>query len=98
MGVKIAGIKAILTGRLREKTAFIFWANVGRFRPRADLSVHAPPDDDQKRKSVSHRPGRKKHPGIIEKTGVKIDIDDGGLIVIASVDSGAARQAMEIIG
>ena len=42
-------------------------------------------------------PGGKNIRGIIEKTGVKIDIDDSGLIVIASVDSEAARQAMEII-
>jgi polyribonucleotide nucleotidyltransferase len=42
-------------------------------------------------------PGGKNIRGIIEQTGVKIDIDDSGLIVIASVDSEAARRAMEII-
>ncbi len=35
--------------------------------------------------------------GIIEQTGVKIDIDDAGLINIASSDEESARKAMDII-
>ncbi len=35
--------------------------------------------------------------GIIEKTGVKIDIEDSGLISIASVDGEAAKQAIDMI-
>jgi len=42
-------------------------------------------------------PGGKMIRSIIEKTGVKIDIDDSGLITIASVDEDAANKAIEII-
>jgi len=35
--------------------------------------------------------------GIVEQTGVKIDIDDSGLINIASPDGESAKKAMEII-
>lgn len=35
--------------------------------------------------------------GIVEQTGVKIDIEDSGLINIASPDGESARKAMEII-
>ncbi|MEW6001335.1 MAG: polyribonucleotide nucleotidyltransferase [Nitrospirota bacterium] len=35
--------------------------------------------------------------GIVEQTGAKIDIDDSGLINIASPDEESARKAMEII-
>ncbi len=43
-------------------------------------------------------PGGKVVRGIIEKTGVKIDIEDDGTISIASTDAEAARRAMEMIG
>jgi len=36
--------------------------------------------------------------GIVEQTGVKIDIEDDGTVAIASVDEAAAQRAMEIIG
>ena len=42
-------------------------------------------------------PGGKMIRSIIEKTGVKIDVEDSGVISIASVDEAAAKQAMEII-
>jgi len=42
-------------------------------------------------------PGGKMIRSIIERTGVKIDVDDSGVISIASVDEAAAKQAMEII-
>src|SRR3990172_979281 len=42
-------------------------------------------------------PGGKMIRRIIEKTGVKIDVEDSGVISIASVDEAAAKQAMEII-
>ena len=35
--------------------------------------------------------------GIIDQTGVKIDIDDSGLINIASPDEESAKKAMDII-
>jgi polyribonucleotide nucleotidyltransferase len=36
--------------------------------------------------------------GIIEKTGVKIDIEDDGNITIASIDSEATQMAIAMIG
>ncbi|WDT82622.1 MAG: S1 RNA-binding domain-containing protein [Candidatus Manganitrophus sp.] len=35
--------------------------------------------------------------GIIEKTGVKIDIEDDGTIHIASMDDAAAKEAIEMV-
>jgi len=43
-------------------------------------------------------PGGKIIRGIVEQTGVKIDIEDDGTVAIASVDEAAAQKAMEIIG
>jgi polyribonucleotide nucleotidyltransferase len=43
-------------------------------------------------------PGGKVVRGIVEKTGVKIDIEDDGTILIASADAEAAKQAMDMIG
>ncbi|MHB8422652.1 MAG: polyribonucleotide nucleotidyltransferase [Leptospirales bacterium] len=42
-------------------------------------------------------PGGKVIRGITEKTGVKIEIDDSGLIQIASTDEVAAQKAVEMI-
>ena len=42
-------------------------------------------------------PGGKIIKGIIEMTGVKINVDDTGLINIASMDAEQAKKAMEII-
>jgi polyribonucleotide nucleotidyltransferase len=42
-------------------------------------------------------PGGKVIRGITEKTGAKIEIDDSGLIQIASVDEAAAQRAVDMI-
>jgi polyribonucleotide nucleotidyltransferase len=106
MDIKIAGInKEILTEALRqakEGRLFILDKMLEAISaPRPELSVHAPRILTMtiKKEKIGEviGPGGKNIRGIIEKTGVKIDIDDSGLIVIASVDSEAARQAMEII-
>ena len=69
--------------------------------PRAELSVHAPRIitiyvKQEKIKDVIG-PGGKNIKGIIEKTGVKIDIDDSGKVNIASADDEAAQKAIAII-
>jgi len=69
--------------------------------PRSELSVHAPRIitiyvRQEKIKDVIG-PGGKNIKGIIEKTGVKIDIDDSGKVNIASADDEAARKAIAII-
>jgi polyribonucleotide nucleotidyltransferase len=43
-------------------------------------------------------PGGKIIRGIVEQTGVKIDIEDDGTVAIASADEAAAHKAMDIIG
>ncbi len=42
-------------------------------------------------------PGGKVIRGIIEQTGVKIDVQDDGTVTIASVDESAAKKAQQII-
>src|ERR1700733_14692233 len=43
-------------------------------------------------------PGGKVFRGIIEQTGVKIDVEDDGTIHVASNDPDAAKKALQIIG
>jgi polyribonucleotide nucleotidyltransferase len=70
-------------------------------RPRAELSKYAPrilsltiPRD---RIGDVIGPGGKVIRGIIEQTGAKIDVDDDGTVVIASVDPEAGQQAFEMV-
>jgi polyribonucleotide nucleotidyltransferase len=70
--------------------------------PRAALSPHAPRiytmhiATDKIRDVIG--PGGKVIRGIIEQTGVKIDVSDDGTIHIASADEASASKAMKIIG
>ena len=69
--------------------------------PRPNLSMHAPRiytmhiKQDKIRDVIGS--GGKVIRGIIEQTGVKIDIDDSGLINIAAADGAAAQKAIDII-
>lgn len=69
--------------------------------PRPELSTYAPRIVTMKVKSDKVRevigPGGKVIRGIIEQTGVKIDIEDDGTIHIASMDEEAAKKAIEMI-
>lgn len=69
--------------------------------PRPQLSVYAPRIVTIKVKSDKIRevigPGGKTIKGIIEKTGVSIDIEDSGLIKIASANEEAVQKAIDII-
>jgi polyribonucleotide nucleotidyltransferase len=71
-------------------------------KPRPALSPYAPRiisfkiPVDKIREVIG--PGGKVIRGIVEQTGVKIDIEDDGTVAIASVDEAAAQKAMEIIG
>ncbi|MBN2654229.1 MAG: polyribonucleotide nucleotidyltransferase [Nitrospirae bacterium] len=69
--------------------------------PRTDLSPFAPRIYTMKIKQEKIRDvigsGGKVIRGIIEQTGVKIDIDDSGLINIASSDEQSAQKAIDII-
>ena len=69
--------------------------------PRAELSLYAPRiytmniAQDKIRDVIG--PGGKVIRGIIEQTGVKIDVSDDGTIHIASADEASANKAIRII-
>jgi polyribonucleotide nucleotidyltransferase len=69
--------------------------------PRDSLATHAPRIFTMKIKPDKIRDvigtGGKVIRGIVEQTGVKIDIDDTGTINIASSDEESARKAIEIV-
>jgi polyribonucleotide nucleotidyltransferase len=69
--------------------------------PRESLSPYAPRIFTIKIKPEKIRdvigPGGKIIRGIIEQTGVKIDIEDTGIIKIASLDEGSADKAIDMI-
>ncbi|MCX8070200.1 MAG: polyribonucleotide nucleotidyltransferase, partial [Thermodesulfovibrionales bacterium] len=106
MDVKIGGVSnEILTKALEQ-------AKQGRFHilnkiteavpePRTELSPFAPRIYKMKIRQEKIRDvigsGGKVIRGIIEQTGVKIDIDDSGEVNIASSDNKSAQKAIEII-
>jgi polyribonucleotide nucleotidyltransferase len=70
--------------------------------PRANMSQYAPRiytltiPTDKIRDLIG--PGGKVIRGIIEQTGVKIDVEDDGTVHVASADEAAATKALQIIG
>jgi len=70
-------------------------------RPRTEMSAHAPRIVTLKIRPDKIRdvigPGGKVIRGIIEETGVKIDVEDDGTVLVASSDGGAMQRAIEII-
>jgi len=70
-------------------------------RPRETLSIYAPRiismmiNKDKIRDLIG--PGGKTIRGIIEKTGVKIDVDDSGEVKIASSSDAASQEAVKMI-
>ncbi len=69
--------------------------------PRAAVSGHAPRIITLKVKPEKIReiigPGGKVIRGIIEATGVKMDVEDDGTVMIASSDEAASRKAIEMV-
>jgi polyribonucleotide nucleotidyltransferase len=69
--------------------------------PRTAVSGHAPRIITLKVKPEKIReiigPGGKVIRGIIEATGVKIDVEDDGTVTIASSDEVASRKAIEMV-
>lgn len=69
--------------------------------PRAEMSPYAPRiitmniDPDKIRDVIG--PGGKVIKKIIEETGVKIDIEDSGLVMIATADAAAGERAQQIV-
>jgi polyribonucleotide nucleotidyltransferase len=70
-------------------------------RPRADLSTYAPRivtihiKQDRIRDLIG--PGGKVIRGIVEETGVKIDVEDDGTVYVASADGDAMQKALDKI-
>ena len=106
MDIKIHGLsKDILEKALaqaHEGRMFIMDAMAEEIsEPRAELSPYAPRiitlqiDKDDIRTVIG--PGGKTINGIIEETGVKIDIDDSGLIYIAAPDMDSAEKGVDAI-
>jgi polyribonucleotide nucleotidyltransferase len=70
-------------------------------QPRSDMSAYAPRITTLKIKVDRIRdvigPGGKVIRGIVEETGVKIDVEDDGTIYIASADGTAMQKAVDWI-
>ncbi len=106
MDLKICGIThetfARALDQAREGRFFMLEKiNAALNEPRTELSLYAPRiftmqiDKDKIRNVIG--PGGKIIRGIVEETGVKIDIDDDGTIHVASPDQDAAQKAIKII-
>jgi polyribonucleotide nucleotidyltransferase len=67
-------------------------ANISQYAPRI-YTLHIPTD---KIRDVIG-PGGKVIRGIIEQTGVKIDVEDDGTVHVASADEASANKAIQII-
>jgi polyribonucleotide nucleotidyltransferase len=106
MDLKICGIThdifAKALEQAREGRMFILGKiNDAISTPRSELSPHAPRiftmqiNKDKIRTVIG--PGGKVIRGIVDDTGVKIDINDDGTVHIASPDNEAAQKAMSMI-
>lgn len=106
MDIKIKGIsketmqKAVVQGQKGIRTILDAMAQTLE-KPRETMSPYAPRiftiriKPDKIRDVIG--PGGKIIRGIVEQTGVKIDIEDDGMVKIASIDEGSANQAIDII-
>ncbi|MCK6620474.1 MAG: polyribonucleotide nucleotidyltransferase [Calditrichaceae bacterium] len=106
MDIKISGLTFEIMAealekarRARHKILDIMEKTIER--PRADISPYAPriltlmiPVD---KIGAVIGPGGKVIRGIIEQTGAKIDIDDSGLVIVASADVTAAEKAKYMV-
>jgi polyribonucleotide nucleotidyltransferase len=106
MDIKIAGLtRQVLQQALdqaREGRLFILGKmNEILTQARPELSKHAPRITTLKVKPDQIRiiigPGGKTIKGIVDQTGVAIDVEDDGTVNIASSDSDAVKKAIDII-
>jgi polyribonucleotide nucleotidyltransferase len=106
MDIKIAGLsRDVLSQALeqaREARVFILDKMLATLaQPRPDLSKWAPRITQIKVKPDQIRliigPGGKTIKGIIDQTGVAIDVEDDGTVNVASSDSDAVKKALDII-
>jgi polyribonucleotide nucleotidyltransferase len=106
MDVKISGVTREIMAEALEQARKGRLFILGKMSeilsaPREQLATHAPRIFTMKIKPDKIRDvigiGGKVIRGIIEQTGVKIDIDDTGNVNIASVDEESAKKAIDII-
>jgi polyribonucleotide nucleotidyltransferase len=106
MDIKISGVNRDVMGQAlrqaREGRLHILGImNATLSSGRTNVSGHAPRIITLKVKPDKIReiigPGGKVIRGIIEATGVKIDVEDDGTVRIASVDEEAAKKAIEMV-
>lgn len=106
MDTKIGGISREVMSQALEQARQGRLHILGKIRetltePRLQMSMHAPRIYTMQIKQEKIREvigtGGKVIRGIIEQTGVKINIDDSGLINIAASDGEAAQKAIDII-
>jgi polyribonucleotide nucleotidyltransferase len=106
MDIKIAGLtREIMSQALeqaREGRLFILGKMLETLnQPRSDLSKWAPRITTIKVKPDQIRlvigPGGKTIKGIIDQTGVAIDVEDDGTVNVASSDPEAVKKALDII-
>jgi polyribonucleotide nucleotidyltransferase len=99
--VTISIMKEALEQARRGRLYIIDKMEEGLAGPRADMSKYAPRiytvniPQDKIRDVIG--PGGKVIRGIIEQTGVKIDVEDDGTIHVASADEASAAKALQII-
>ena len=106
MDIKIAGLSRDILTRALEQARQGRLHILGKMmetlnQPRADLSKWAPRITTLKVKPDQIRlvigPGGKTIKGIIDQTGVAIDVEDDGTVNIASSDPEAVKRALDII-
>jgi polyribonucleotide nucleotidyltransferase len=106
MDIKIAGLSRDVLARAleqaREGRLFILDKMLATLaQPRPELSKWAPRITQIKVKPDQIRliigPGGKTIKGIIDQTGVAIDVEDDGTVNVASSDSDAVKRALDII-
>jgi polyribonucleotide nucleotidyltransferase len=99
--VTTAIMKEALEQARRGRLFILGKMNAALEKPRANMSQYAPRiytmqiPQDKIRDVIG--PGGKVIRGIIEQTGVKIDVEDDGTIHVASADEASASKAMRII-
>ncbi|MCL4558022.1 MAG: polyribonucleotide nucleotidyltransferase [Deltaproteobacteria bacterium] len=106
MDIKIAGVtEEIMNDALKQaKKARLHILDVMLQAipvPRADISEYAPRIVNMTIKTGRIKdligPGGKNIKNIVEKTGVKIDVDDSGKVRIASADTALMTKAIEMV-
>ena len=107
MDIKISGVNREIMGQalhqakegrmhilgIMNETLIVGRGPMSPAMRRESLRIHVKPD--KIREIIG--PGGKVIRGIIEATGVKMDVEDDGTVTIASADEAASRKAIEMV-